>query len=856
MIPVRLSVSNFMPYRENVPPLSFAGVHTASICGDNGSGKSSLIDAMTWALWGKTRARSDDDLIYQGETTMQVEFDFSVGQQTYRVIRKHARPKSRRASGQSSLDLLIANDGAFKLISGDKIADTQKKIVDTLHMDYETFINSAFLRQGHADQFTVARPAERKEVLTNIIGLSTYDRLEEQAKELADNRENEKAQLESAIKEIDAELCNQPAYLHELEQAQSRLADMEKVIAEAEARMGRLRQQHEVLRTRQEQLAQLDKQVAQLTKDMGRWTEQARQHLLRIDEYEQLLAKRAAIEEGYASFAAAKKENEDLNQRLRLITVLRDREHQLDLAIEQAGKPLLKEHTLAESKIAELQAKREKAVRIRTDRAQVESELARLSQSEEELTRARQDSQRGLAELHRLESDKSRAEHEIIEIDEKLGLLSTQVGAKCPLCESELTPEHLDLIKEKYSAEGKSKSVAVDSMRNEIDRNKARVIKLEGEISQTEAKLNHERSSLHARIGVLDREAAEADEAAKLREIQQTKLNEIEERLAKKDYALVEQEARRQLETQISATEYDASHHEQVRRNLTELEYYEASKRKLEEAESLVVGEKKTASDADQAALELAADLDSANRRRTEAAAELEELPSVVSDVNNLEAEYRALGEQQKLATESVGSAKEKLSRCALFEVSKRDKEKKLADAMKEEEVYRELAEAFGKKGLQALLIEMALPEIEAEANRLLSRMTDNRMHVKFETQRETRKGDVLETLDINIADELGTRSYEMFSGGEAFRINFAIRIALSKLLARRAGAPLPTLIIDEGFGTQDATGMEKIREAIGAIQDDFEKILVITHIEDFRDAFPTRIDIVKMPEGSTIEVN
>jgi DNA repair exonuclease SbcCD ATPase subunit len=57
--------------------------------------------------------------------------------------------------------------------------------------------------------------------------------------------------------------------------------------------------------------------------------------------------------------------------------------------------------------------------------------------------------------------------------------------------------------------------------------------------------------------------------------------------------------------------------------------------------------------------------------------------------------------------------------------------------------------------------------------------------------------------------------NYEMFSGGEAFRINFAIRIALSKLLARRAGAPLPTLVIDEGFGTQDNLGLEKIKRSI-----------------------------------------
>jgi len=128
-------------------------------------------------------------------------------------------------------------------------------------------------------------------------------------------------------------------------------------------------------------------------------------------------------------------------------------------------------------------------------------------------------------------------------------------------------------------------------------------------------------------------------------------------------------------------------------------------------------------------------------------------------------------------------------------------------------------------------------------------------MHVKIETQRQTKRGDAIETLDINISDELGTRPYENYSGGEQFRINFAIRIALSKLLAKRAGAPLPTLVIDEGFGTQDSTGMEKLKEAINSIQDDFDKILVITHVEELREAFPTRIDVIKTAEGSTLEV-
>jgi len=129
-------------------------------------------------------------------------------------------------------------------------------------------------------------------------------------------------------------------------------------------------------------------------------------------------------------------------------------------------------------------------------------------------------------------------------------------------------------------------------------------------------------------------------------------------------------------------------------------------------------------------------------------------------------------------------------------------------------------------------------------------------MSVRFETQRETRKGDTIETLDIKISDELGTRSYEAFSGGEAFRINFAIRIALSKLLARRAGARLQTLVIDEGFGTQDTQGRERLVEAIHSVQEDFEKIIVITHIEELRDLFPVRIHVLKTPQGSQITIS
>jgi exonuclease SbcC len=153
------------------------------------------------------------------------------------------------------------------------------------------------------------------------------------------------------------------------------------------------------------------------------------------------------------------------------------------------------------------------------------------------------------------------------------------------------------------------------------------------------------------------------------------------------------------------------------------------------------------------------------------------------------------------------------------------------------------------------MIIDAAIPELQETANHLLARMTEGRMHLQLTTQREKVTGGIAETLDILISDGQSTRDYETFSGGEAMRINFALRIALSKLLARRAGAQLRTLVIDEGFGSQDAQGRERLMEAVNSVQDDFDLILVITHLDELKDRFPVRIEITKTPDGSQIEV-
>ncbi len=855
MIPIKLSMRNFMCYRDNVPPLHFDSIHTACISGDNGNGKSALIDAITWALWGKTRARSDDDLVHSGQTEMEVEFDFAVGQQRYRIIRKHSKPKRRGRSGQTILEFQTATTDGFRSITGDSVTQTQQKIEDVLHMDYKTFVNSAFLRQGHADEFTIKRPVERKQVLADILGLSVYDKLEEQAKSLAKQQETEQTQLESAIEDINDELARKPAYQAEFEQAQSELSQVEKEIKEQESRLNELRKEKESLTSKQAQLLQLEEHISGTKRDIDQWDELAKQHHSRIKGYEELIARRAIIEQGYTQFTLAKELCDGFDQKGRQWAILNQRKHQLEMAIVTAQQEILKDHALTENKISELEANSQKLPRLKDELHQAEVQLHQLSEQEEALRRKRQNMQELQSQINYLASSGTRLTQEIVEVEEKLKLLLTQREAQCPLCERELSIDNLKLIETKYTAERERKSESLKSNQVELVQKETGVKSLEGELSRLEARLSHDRASAQGKASILNKSIVEAEEAGDKLDGERKILAEIEQRLAGKDFAAVEQESLRSLEEEIAQLDYDPQQHEQARQRLSSLQQYENPQRRLEEADRLIDQERETASRAEEAARQRRHNLEIDNQKRQDLTTELASLPRLIGDLTQAETEHQALIARQKQAQEILWSVKTKLERCSELEIKKKEKEKLLGQSSKQGKIYKDLAQAFGKKGVQAMLIEMAIPEIETEANKLLARMTDNRMHVKIETQRETKKGETVETLDINISDELGTRNYEMFSGGEAFRINFAIRIALSKLLARRAGAPLPTLIIDEGFGTQDSTGIEKLKEAINSIQDDFEKILVITHVEELRDAFPTRIDVIKTAEGSTIQL-
>jgi len=160
---------------------------------------------------------------------------------------------------------------------------------------------------------------------------------------------------------------------------------------------------------------------------------------------------------------------------------------------------------------------------------------------------------------------------------------------------------------------------------------------------------------------------------------------------------------------------------------------------------------------------------------------------------------------------------------------------------------------AFGKNGIPALLIEQAIPQLEAAANDVLATLSDGRMSLELRTQKEGGNG-LSETLDLVVCDQHGPRLYETFSGGERTRVDLALRAGLSQFLAARAGARCELLILDEPPGL-DEQGQDELCECLGKLSAHFATILLITHIDRLKDALPCRLDVTKDERGSHVEV-
>ena len=857
MIPLQLTLKNFMCYRGNAPVLDLEPLHVACLSGQNGHGKTALLDAITWALWGHARARTQEELVHQGERDMSVDLEFMARDQRHRVTRRHSR-SLRNGQGSTILELQVTSGNGFRPISGNTLRETEARIEDLLHMDYDTFINTAYLRQGDADAFTAARPAERKRTLAEVLDLSYYDRLEGMARERSRSTQGDLRTVAASIELQTREMESRPLHQEALDAAAADLARWEPEAARGRTQVEDLRLAVEALARRRGDLSGMERQIAEGRREIDRLRGQVATHAKLVEQYEKTIARADEIRTQAARLKEARSDLARMDAALAR-RMARDTETaRLEGEINAHRARLTAEAQALRSRL-------EGELRPRAERlSQVEQALAGMGERREalalldaELAEARSRADEAASEIRDLRADNERLREQMEETRRKFDLLDH--GEKiCPVCRQSLGAGGQAHLRAEYETTGRRSRELYDANERRRAQLELTLHDLRAEVSRRDAERSSVSRKLERDRAGLERDLADSRQAAEQVAALTPELLSITARIEKKDFAHEQRRRLEEIADETSRLRYDERLHREVRERAGALEPYDRLEHSLAEAEERLPGER--------AGLETVKDILSS--RRAEAAntetqleelkEDLEKLPALEEKLEETRRSWEAAERERTDALVRRGRAEEALARLEQIAAELREQEARRDELTARAGAYDDLTAAFGKNGIQALIIEDAIPQLEADANELLSRLTESRLTLRLQLQegrRDRRTGLPSEELDIKIGDEIGTRAYETFSGGEAFRVNFALRIALSKLLARRSGAPLPILFIDEGFGSLDASGQERLTQAIQSIQDDFKKIIVITHIDQIKEAFPSRIEVTKTPTGSTFKV-
>ncbi|OBQ29656.1 MAG: exonuclease SbcC [Aphanizomenon flos-aquae MDT14a] len=1006
MIPIQLIIKNFLSYRDAA--LDFSGLHTACICGSNGAGKSSLLEAITWAIWGESRATVEDDVIHSGAKEVRIDFTFQSGQQTYRVIRNRVR------GGTSILEFQIETTSGFRALTGKGLKATQDVILEHIKLDYETFINSAYLRQGKADEFMLKRPAERKEILAELLKLNQYDELEERARnsfkiyrirgedlerslenikvqlQQREITENQRAELEAQLQDLqqvqtfeNSQLQSLQVIQHQrqnweqqlnflrqrydnlsqdsdrLQQEQiavkSQLADLEKILnQEVDIQAGytqyqNLQSQEEILSGKFEQHTratnlkqQKQQQLYKQTQDLERQLQQAEAQLAALEQQEQeiiqTLSKSGDIETALSQLNNARQHLANLDQLQMQVTPLLQQRVKLQTQLDRTHASLVAKLEQIQATEKQLQNQHHRQPQLQQALTEIGTQIEELEKKRVYLQRVQEKGQERRHFIERLQAHQGDYEKLLAELEQKLQMLQNP-DALCPLCERPLDEHHWSKVIEKTQSEYEDTQGQFWVVREQMAVSDREIQVLRQEYREISQKLSGYDSLREKRGELAAQLQATTDVQQQLLQIISEK-EHLERSLEIGDYAPEKQAEIQELDHYLQQLNYSEQDHSLARSEVDKFRWAEIKQGQIKDAlkrQAQLIAKKpelttnisqlqsqlqqgqtdsnfaQEIANLEQQITEIAYNYEQHNSlrqsvrqgqswqlRHQQLLSAQEQYPQFRNKSQDLEDSLQTIFQERQTLTQQIDNIVKQLSDSANPTAQINTLEQQLANRRREldnkisqlgqlkqmslqlatlqnqyeqdgqqlqickqqQRVYQELAQAFGKNGIQALMIENILPQLEAEANQLLSRLSANQFHVQFITQKAGRSGKsskknakLIDTLDILIADARGTRSYETYSGGEAFRINFAIRLALAKLLAQRAGASLQLLVVDEGFGTQDGEGCDRLVAAINAISSDFACILTVTHMPHLKEAFQARIEVSKNQQGSQLQL-
>jgi len=901
MVPLKLQLNNFLSYGPELQTIDFEPYSLICFSGKNGHGKSALLDAITWALWGQARKisgtiKSDDALLRIGQTQMMVVLDFLCGGHTYRIRREYMKTYGKP---YAALDfgLLDREKDTFVPMSDKTIRTTQTKIEQILHLNFDSFINSAFLRQGQANEFSKKSPKERKEILGTILGLGSYEAIRKLATEKVRQAQTEKSSLITYQGKINQELQNTQDVPSQITEIEKQLSN----IVQEEQQINRKKQEIEANRNKllkKKQTCQLlSFQLEQLNKDEKK--QQEALHALRMEwktvhtkqlhlpDHRNLEAKKKELVESINTHQRQLQKRLELKEKylacqeqLQRITQELQKEQQLTLQQEtlHIERLIIKKQNqkkLLEQLCKTQQEQKDEQKTIDQALKEYEAEINKLEKRPEKANIINQFEKRK-EHYQKFIAQGSLIQKELNNLEQKQHLAQDDSNPSCPLCEQNLSASRRRFLKQKFIKEEQF-------LKHRLNR-----------LTTLAKNLKELLIEQHKKIKGLTK----AEEQQQLFQIKREELkkknNELTNNLHSTQEKLTSEQASfTQVQEDLNKSKNNLEESKkQGTANLENNQSYQTKKQELANLESMIKNISYQSDKYKQAREQLAKieeqlttyqyDLEQIafqnNRKQTihelccilkqfkQEKGSLKEKLKPFFYLENREKELNA--QEQSLSTDindlhkhkevilqEKGSLEQQEHKRRQLEQEIKQYKQKMDALVETIEDYQAIAAATGKDGIQALLIQDIIPEIEQEANTLLTKLTDNQAQIFIESLRDLKKGGTKETLDIKISDEVGIRPYELFSGGEAFRIDFALRIAISKLLARRAGTSLQTLIIDEGFGSQDEEGLAHIMDAIYKIQDDFAKVIIVSHLTSMKDLFPVHFLIEKNSNGSFISV-
>ena len=842
-----------MCYGEDVPSLNLEPVHIACISGDNGYGKTALLDAITWAIWGKSRAKTQDELVNIARNTMFVELDFLAGENRYRVTRTYTKGRGA-SSGKSELNLSIIIGNTVTSLMANTIRETEEKIVNLLNMDYETFINTSYLKQGDSNRFTSSRPTDRKKILADLLDLSYYERLESASKQHSRQLQNDVEVQQSVIEHKSSTVQEKELILERLEtykkESQNLLSEEQSLSKELED----LNQKRQTLlveisnkKTMVDQIDTSEKEIGMMLVQEMRWKKE-------LGELKILLSRSEEIQSTY-------KEYQDLRSEYGRSSTLISDFHKINAEKIVIEKTIAIETLKLESQISN------KSNRIKTDLQPLVDGIPKLLREINLANTALQNLEIEFSETEHL-LNKANAMSEkvtILQISNKT--LLTQMSdsrnrfdminhaeATCPLCLQSLSTGNKQHIREGLQSEGKTSKVEYESNLETIQAltDRKNEIITQNELQQT-ILVRKKTETGKIQYDLMNQLGKSEDSSIELSSL---KLNlvQMEEELNSERFCSEELNRLKILDSKLKKLEDTEKNHSHLESKLESLSPYLELHAQLQGSRDRLLSVTQSVEDTKS--------IREARQLQTETwKLELVRIEKMLTEewdfdqkIILIQSKIKKVKGQSLNAVTMREQARYQIEQIVKAEEDIKSMELEIFKTNENVQLYEELASAFGRNGIQALMIERAVPMLENTAKELLARLSDNKMTIKLELKEgriDRATGLPSEELNITISDEQGARSYETFSGGETFRIDFALRIAMSKLLASRSGAPLPILFIDEGFGSQDTIGQERLIEVIQSISEDFEKIMVITHVESMKENFDQQIEISKTESGS-----